>query len=206
MSLLHNDLVLTRKTTLADKHLSMKDRLKLMRAGACDPMANTSFLGNGIQDSLNKGEFILWPVSISPHGKWGAIFHRHLTRKRRGNRYRFPLSCPEAEKMYCHSMSHLSPTGIIPLATATWRKEKSKQQYFHGHSYTCPSLKEYEFQGIGLAISNPVAIHIRGVREGKLVEPSMEDHEELENYERLMATDTDEDLITPHEVRQLIQH
>ena len=108
--------------------------------------------------------------------------------------------------MYRRSMLYTAPIIIILLATATWQKEKPKQQYLCGHSYTYPTPKEYAFQGIGLAISNPVAIHIRGVREGKLVEPSMGDHEELENYERLMATDTDEDLITPHEVRQLIQH
>ena len=38
------------------------------------------------------------------------------------------------------------------------------------------------------------------MEEGKLVEPSTEDCEELESYERLMATDTDENQITPHEI------
>ena len=45
-----------------------------------------------------------------------------------------------------------------------------------------------------------MAIHIRYAKEGKLVEPSIEDCEEMESYEHLMATDTDEDLIIPHEV------
>ena len=31
------------------------------------------------------------------------------------------------------------------------------------------------------------------------MEPSTEDHEKLEDYDRLIAADTDEDLITPHD-------
>ena len=34
---------------------------------------------------------------------------------------------------------------------------------------------------------------------GKLVGPSTEDHEELENDDRLMALDADEDLTIPHD-------
>ena len=55
MSLLHKDLVLTKKMALADKYLIVKDRLKLIRAGACDPMTDTSPSGDGIQGSLSKG-------------------------------------------------------------------------------------------------------------------------------------------------------
>ena len=99
--------------------------------------------------------------------------------------------------MYRHSMSHSETVGIIPLATVTWQQEKSKQQYSDDHSYICPTPKEYDFQGIGLAISNAVAIHIQDVREGKLMEPSEEDREELETYEHLMAMDIYEDLVIP---------
>ena len=91
-----------------------------MRAGSCDPMTNTSFSGEGIYGSLNKGGFVVWPVAISPHDKWGAIMHRHLTWKIRGDCYKFPPSRLEAEKMYRRSMSHPAPVGIIPLATITW--------------------------------------------------------------------------------------
>ena len=62
-----------------------------------------------------------------------------------------------------------------------------------------PIRRKYAFWGIGLAILNAVAIYIRHVREGKRVEPSTEGHEELENHEQLMAVDTDEELITPHD-------
>ena len=72
---------------------------------------------------------------------------------------------------------------------ATWRKEESKYQYFYGHSYTYPTPKEFAFQGIGPAISNVVTIHIRDVKEEKLVEPSKEDQEELATYEHILATD-----------------
>ena len=50
---------------------------------------------------------------------------------------------------------------------------------------------------MGLAFSNAIAVHIRDAKEGKLVEPSDADREELEMYELLMAADTDEDLLTP---------
>ena len=46
-------------------------------------------------------------------------------------------------------------------------------------------------------ILNAVTIHIRDVREGKLVEPIEKDHEELETYEHLMTTDTCDDLVVP---------
>ena len=58
-----------RKSVLADKHLIVKEILKLMRAGACDKTTNTSLTGDGVYDCLNEDEFILWPVGISPHGK-----------------------------------------------------------------------------------------------------------------------------------------
>ena len=166
-----------------------------MRVGVCDPTTNTSLDGEDIYHRLNNGNFILWPVVISPHGKWGDMWHNRLTDKIQGDYYKFPPSRLEAENMYYHSMSHPVPVGIAPLATATWRKEKLKQQYFHGHSYMCPTPKEFSFQGIGLAISNAVAIHIRDAREVKLVEPSDADWGELETYECLMASDTDNKLV-----------
>ena len=52
-----------------------------MRVGACDPTTNTSFYGKDIYGRFNINDFILWPVAISPHGKWGTIMHHHLTGK-----------------------------------------------------------------------------------------------------------------------------
>jgi len=129
-----------------------------MQAGACDKTINTLLNGDGISGRLNKADIILWSVGISPHGKWGPIFHNHLLGVRRRDDYKFPPSCPEAEKMYHRSMAYPAPIGIIPLAISTWKKEKSKQQYFYGHSYTCPTPQEFSFQGMGLAFSNAIAL------------------------------------------------
>ena len=50
---------------------------------------------------------------------------------------------------------------------------------------------------MGLAFSDAIAVHIRDAKEGKLVEPSDANQEELKIYELLMAADTDEDLLIP---------
>ena len=63
-----------KKPALADNHLIVKERLKLMRAGACDKTTNTSLMGDGIYGRLNDDGYILWPVGISSHGKWGPSF------------------------------------------------------------------------------------------------------------------------------------
>ena len=55
-------------------------------------------MGDDIYARLNDDGYILLPVGISPHGKWGPIFHNHLTGKRRGDDYKFPWMRPEAEK------------------------------------------------------------------------------------------------------------
>ena len=65
----HSQRPRAKKTTLADKHLTVKERLKFVRAGAYDPTINASFSGEGVYGSLNKGSFVLWPVAISPHSK-----------------------------------------------------------------------------------------------------------------------------------------
>ena len=87
-----------KKPALADKHLIVKERLKFMRVGACDPTTNTLFDGEGMYNQLNDDGFIVWPVGISPHGRWGAIFHIHPTGKRWGDYHKFPPSRPEARK------------------------------------------------------------------------------------------------------------
>ena len=69
-----------------------------MRAGACDKTTNTSLNGDSIIGQLNAADIILWPVGISPHGKWGPIFHNHFLGVRRGDDYKLPSSRPEAEK------------------------------------------------------------------------------------------------------------
>ena len=84
ISLLHNILMLP-KTALADKYMIVKERLKLVRAGVCDKTTNTLLDSEGIYNRLNDDSFIIWPVGISPHGKWGPIFHNHLTGKQRGD-------------------------------------------------------------------------------------------------------------------------
>ena len=48
-----------------------------------------------------------------------------------------------------------------------------------------------------LAFSNAIAVHIQDAKEGKLVVPSDTNRKELEMYECLMASDTDEDMLTP---------
>ena len=50
-----------------------------MQAGEYDPTKNTSLDGDGIYNRLNDDGFIVWPMGISLHGRWGAIFHNHLT-------------------------------------------------------------------------------------------------------------------------------
>ena len=128
---------------------------------------------------------------------WNNASSSYRQKKRRS--LKFPSLTPGGKEDVL--AQHVPPcTGWNhPLAMATWRKEESKHQYFYGHSYTCPTPKKYAFQGIGVAISNAVAIHIRDVKEGKLMEPSAEDCRELENYDHLLAADTDDDLITPHD-------
>ena len=39
-------------------------------------------------------------------------------------------------------------------------KKKTETTFFSGHSYTIPTPKEFVFQGIGLAISNEVTVHM----------------------------------------------
>ena len=59
MSLLHNVLVLPTKPALVDKHLIAKERLKIMRTGACDKTTNTLLDGEGIHNRLNDDDFIV---------------------------------------------------------------------------------------------------------------------------------------------------
>ena len=168
-----------KKPAPAAKHLISKERPKLMRNGKSDPYNFNSLTGEEIIERLLIGMCILLPVAISPYGRWGPMFHNFLFGRMK-EIYKFPKTRPNAEKMYNRAMNYPAPIGIIPLATATWKKEKPKQQYFYGHSYTSPTPREYAVQNLGLAISNAVALHIRDAREGLLVPPTHEDDEDFD--------------------------
>ena len=108
-----------KKTALADKHLIVKER-QLMLAGACDTTTNTSLDGDDIYNRLNYDGFIVWPVGISPHGRWGAIFHNNIIGKEGEIITNSLILAQRRKHMHRCSMSYTSPIGIIPLATATW--------------------------------------------------------------------------------------
>ena len=54
-----------------------------------------------------------------------------------------------------------------------------KNHYVYGHCYTSPTPKERALQQLGLAISNATALHIRDVKDGKLVESTEANDEDL---------------------------
>ena len=77
---------------------------------------------------------------------------------------------------------------VSPLATSKWKRERFKHQPFYGHSYTSPTPKEYALQQLGIAISNATALHIRDVKDGKLVEPT-EDNNEYSDSDLVLHID-----------------
>ena len=115
---------------------------------------------------------------------------------------KFPASRPNAKKMYEQVMSATTPVGVIPLLTAAWKRTKSKRQHSFGHSYTCPTPKEYFQQRMGLAIANAAALHIRDIKLGNLTAPENENDEEFDDPNAIPAEstdpigDNDDDLLT----------
>jgi hypothetical protein len=99
--------------------------------------------------------------------------------------YRWPLWRPYAALMQRRSITHPCPSGIVQRATACWKTSKPKSQYFYGHSYTCPTPREYILQQLGLAISNATAIHLRDAKQGNLTatEPSNTPDDDHEGHE-----------------------
>ena len=156
----------------AAKHLSEKERLKLMREGKSDPYNSSSLTGEEIIKYLLDTDRVLIPMAISPYGRWGPMFHKFLF----GNMYtpdhKFPKTRPAAERMYHRSMSYPTPLGIVNSASTQWRKSKPRCQHFYGHSYTAPTPREYTLQKLGLAISNALCLHLRDAQLGNLVEPT----------------------------------
>ena len=165
----------------ADKHLIDKERKKLMRDGACDQYTHTSWTGDEIIGEMLKARIGLLPYAISPHGRPGPMAQRWLYGGWSAPAYKFPETRPNAKLMYNTVMSPAAPIGIIPLATANWKRTKCKRQRFYGHTYTCPTPKEYYQQRMGLGIANAVAMHVRDVTLGHMVEPSDENDEDFEN-------------------------
>ena len=121
---------------------------------------------------------VLIPVTISPYGSWEPMLHKLLFGKMCSEPYRFPATHPNASCMYKRAMSHPCPVGVIPLAASTWKKNKPKHQYFYGHSYTCPTPREYILQQMGLVIYNSITLHVRDTKQGTLVEPTDPDDED----------------------------
>jgi hypothetical protein len=164
----------------AVKHLTDAERKKLRRDGASDPNHHNSLTGDEIigrlLDYLNA---VLIPAAVSPYGRWGPMFHNFLFGKLTHRQKKFRLNRPNATRMYHRSIAHPCPIGIVPLAHATWKKEKPKSQLFYGNSHTVPTPKEYLLQELGLVLSNAIAIHIRHAKQGKLTPPILPDDEDF---------------------------
>lgn len=74
--------------------------------------------------------------------------------------------------------------GVIPTANTHSRRMEPKREHFYEKSWTCPTLKDFALQWLGLAISNAVAIHIPNAKKCALVRVDDED---------LLSDDTDPD-------------
>ena len=129
----------------------------------------------------------LCPAAVSPLGYRGAMFQRFFY----GSpvNYKFPPQRPNAKRMYTKVMSASMPVGIVPLATAAWKRNKPKKQLFFGHSYTCPTPHEYAEQQFGLAFSNAAAIHIRDARLGQLTSPLPTEDEDVMDHSTVPTPD-----------------
>ena len=143
-----------------------------MRDGRSDPYNNSSLTGEEIIQRLLEQNEVLIPCAISPHGRWGPMFHYFLFGKMTVPHHKFPHTRPFAAQMYWRAMRHPCPSGIVNLACANWKKSKSKHHKFYGYSYATPTPKEYALQHLGLAFSNAIAIHVRDAKQGRLVEPT----------------------------------
>ena len=174
-------------SALAAKHLSEAERKKLMRNGKSDPYNNSSLSGEGIIGEMLAEKVGLCPAAVSPLGYRGAMFQRFFY----GSpvNYKFPPQRPNAKRMYTKVMSASMPVGIVPLATAAWKRNKPKKQLFFGHSYTCPTPHEYAEQQFGLAFSNAAAIHIRDARLGQLTSPLPTEDEDVMDHSTVPTPD-----------------
>ena len=115
-----------------------------MRNGKSDPYNNSSLSGEGIIGEMLDEKVGLCPAAVSPLGYCGQMFQRFLF----GSpvNYKSLPQRPNAKRMYTKFMSASMPIGIVPLATATWKRTKPKKQLFFGHSYTCHTPHEYDEQ------------------------------------------------------------
>ena len=161
-----------KRSATAAAHLIEKEKKKLAREGHCDPHNNNTMTGEEIMDYLLRTNRVLIPVAISPHGRWGPMFHKFLFGTMSDKPPSFSHTRPRARQMYERATSYPTPVGIIPLASSTWKAEKPKSQLFYGHSYTAPTPKEWLLRKLGLVISNSIAIHIRDAKQGTLVPPT----------------------------------
>ena len=59
----------------------------------------------------------------------------------------------------------------------------NNSQHFYGHSYTAPTPREWVLQKLGLVISRALALHLRDVTLGFLVEPTHPNDEDFEDIE-----------------------
>ena len=150
-----------------------------MRAGKGDRYNNNSLTGDEIIGDLIKTDKVLIPFAISPYGRMGPMAMRFLFGDDPPVKYKFPATRPNAERMCNRLMNSPCPVGLVPMATALWKKEKSNNHLFFGHSYTCPTPRDYAQQQIGLAISNAIALHVRDAKQGNLVAPTDDDDEDF---------------------------
>ena len=108
------------------------------------------------------------PWAISPYGKWNPTIQHFFfsTAFETQFHYDWPLIRPYAAKAHRRSIAHPCPAGIVDLADTRWQATKPKQQYIYGHSWTCPTPREYAHQQLGLVISNALALHNRDAKLG----------------------------------------
>ena len=183
------------KSAPAAKHLIDKERLKLMRDGMCDTTNNNTLTGEQIIGELLDTGQVLLPWTISPHGRFGPMFRRFLYGESLGHNYTFPATRPNAARMFNRAMFHPSTIGLVPLATAAWKRNKSPKQHFFGNSWTCPTPLEYAQQKFGLAYSNAKALHVRDAKRGTLVEVT--DSANEEEIDPTATPDTEPDFYCP---------
>ena len=101
-----------------------------MRDGKADPYNHFSLTGEEIMERLISSEMVLIPVAIIPYGSWEPMINKFLFGTICFEPYRFPAARPDASRMYKHAMYHPCPVGVIPLATATWKKKKIQKSIF----------------------------------------------------------------------------
>ena len=169
-----------------------------MRQGTSNPSTQASLTGDQIIGELIRLTTLLIPAAISPHGRWGPLFHLFLFGTLAVEQKPFPLWRPNTSRMYRRITNHPCPRGIVPLAATQWKRKRHPGQLFYGHTYTAPTPKEYLLQKLGLVISNAIAIHVRDAKQGQLVEPVHPEDEDLLPPQPLREDDAVTDTL-PHE-------